>query len=166
MKRKISALALAAVVAMLAGAVVTGSHGPKAATTHAHTHFSDSPDDFLLLHEGDYVRVLFRRDAGPGSIRYLSLSDSSRLDIIHPVAGVEEYVFRREHGWQTYPHEVGWEIVTFILRETGDNVAARGLPGCSDVVVRIENAAVLSARHTDTGGPHVRCEVCGAALDW
>ena len=165
MKRMISALALA-VVAMLAGVVATGSYEPKAATAHAHTHFSDSPDDFLLLHEGDYVRVLFRRDAGAESIRYLSLSDNSRLDILHPVAGVEQYAFRRVHGWQTYPHEVGWQIVTVVLRETGNNVAAGGLPGCSDVVVRIENAAVLSAHHTDIGGPHVRCEVCGAALDW
>ena len=110
--------------------------------------------------------MLFRRDAGPGSIRFLSLSNNSRLDILHPVAGAEEYVFGREQGWQTYPHDVGWQIVTIILRETGDHVAARGLPGCSDVLVRIENAAVLSPHHTDVGGPGVRCEVCGAALDW
>ena len=39
------------------------------------------PDDFQLLHEGDYVTVLFRRNAGLGSIKFLSLSDRSRLDI-------------------------------------------------------------------------------------
>ena len=166
MKRKISALALAAVVAMLAGAVATGSYGPKAATAHAHTHFSDSPDDFLLLHEGDYVRVQFREDAGPGSIQYLSLSDASRLDILHPIAGAEKYFFRKVHGWQTYPHGVAGQRVTIILRETGDNVPTMYLPGCSDVVVRIENAAILSPYHTDGSEQGRRCKVCGALLDW
>ncbi|HEX6185090.1 MAG TPA: hypothetical protein VFZ44_14485 [Pyrinomonadaceae bacterium] len=164
--RRIFSTTMLAVALALAGAVATGSNVSKAAHTPARPTSHDAPDDFLLLHEGDYVRVQFRRDAGPGSIRYMSLSDSSRLDILHPVAGVEEYAFRKVHGWQTYPHEVGWQIVTIVLRETGDNVAAGGLPGCSDVVVRVENAAVLSAHHTDTGGPHVRCEVCGATLDW
>jgi hypothetical protein len=165
MGRLFTTAALAVVLA-LAGAVATGSDVPKAAPTPARPTARDTPDDFLLLHEGDYVRVLFRRDAGPGSIRYLSLSDHSRLDILHPSAGAQEHVFGRERGWQTYPHEVGWQVVTVVLRETGDNVSARGLPGCSDVLVRIENAAVLSAHHTDTGGPHVRCEVCGAKLEW
>ena len=166
MKRMISALALAAVVAMLAGAVATGSHGSKAATAPPHTNFSDSPDDFLLLHEGDYVQVRFREDAGPGSIQYLSLSNASKLDILHPIAGAEKYYFRKVHGWQTYPHGVAGQRVTIILRETGDNVPTVYLPGCSDVVVRIENAAILSPHRTDGSEPGRRCKVCGAALDW
>jgi hypothetical protein len=161
----ISALALAA-VAMLAGAVVTGSHGPKAAAAHPHTNYSDNPGDFLLLHEGDYVRVQFRDDAGPDSIQYLSLSDASRLDIIHPTAGAGKYLFRKVHGWQTYPHGVAGQRVTIILRETSDHVPTVNLPGCSDVVVRIENAAVLSPYHTHGSDQGRRCEVCGAVLDW
>ena len=163
MRRVIGAALLAAVLA-LAGVTFAVAEKPGAAG--APHDRAETTYDFVLLHEGDYVQVLFRRDAGPGSLRFLSLSDSSRLDILHPVVGVEEYVFRKEHGWQTYPHDVGWQIITVILRETGDNVDAGGLPGCSDVVVRIENAAILSGHHTDTGGPRVRCEVCGATLDW
>jgi hypothetical protein len=161
----ISALALA-VVALLAGAMVTGSDKPGAAAAPAHTNRPDSPDDFLLLHEGDYVRVQFRDDAGPGSIQYLSLSDASRLDILHPIAGAEKYAFRKVHGWQTYPHAVGGQRVTIILRENGDYIPARDLPRCSDVVVRIENAAILSPYHTDGSDQGRRCEVCGALLDW
>lgn len=167
MRRIISALALA-VVTLLAGALVTGSYRPKAVAAAAptHQHLTDTPDDFLLLHEGDYVRVQFREDAGPGSISYLSLSDTSRLDILHPIAGAEKYVFRRVHGWHTYPHGVGGQRVTIILRETGDKVPTSELPGCSDVVLRIENAAILSPYHTDGSEQGKRCEVCGALLDW
>lgn len=162
--RSVFAATLMATLLALAGSAFAVAERPGAAA--GAYNFSEAPDDFVLLHEGDYVRVLFRRDAGPGSLRFLSLSDSSRLDILHPVAGVEEYVFRKEHGWQTYPHDVGWQVVTVALRETGDNVAAGGLPGCSDVVLRVENAAVLTGHHTDIGGPHFNCEVCGAKLGW
>ena len=164
--RRVIAATLMATALVLAGVTFAVPEEPGAAASAAPHRHADAPDDFVLLHEGDYVRVLFRRDAGPGSIRYLSLSDTSGLDILHPVAGAEGYVFRREHGWQTYPHDVAWQTVTVYLRETGDNVAARGLPGCSDVLLRVENAAILSPHHTDIGGPGVTCEVCGAALDW
>ena len=165
MRRIISTLALAVVVG-LAGITVADAGWPKADASQSGTSVSATPDDFMLLHEGDYVRVLFRRDAGSGSIRFLSLSDKSRLDILHPTAGVEKYVFSKEDGWQTYPHDVSWQIVTIILREAGTGVPAGDQPGCSDVVVRIEGAAILSPHHTDVGGPGVRCEVCNAALDW
>jgi hypothetical protein len=154
------------VLLALLGVSSIGYDKSKASVTPAAEIVNDTPDEFLLLHDGDSVRVLFRKDAGPGSIRYLSLSDTSRLDIIRHKVGVENYVFRKDDGWQTYPHDVADSFVTIILRETGDNVPAGGLPGCSDVVVRIENAAILSPDHTDGGGPGVRCDVCGAILDW
>ena len=165
MRRIITAMALALVVA-LAGVTVADSDQPKAAAATTVAADAVRTDEFLLLHDGDSVRVLFRRDAGPGSIRFLSLSDQSRLDILHPIVVAEKYSFRKEDGWQTYPHDVGWQIVTIILRETGDNVPTVELPGCSDVALRIENAAIISPYHTDVGGAGLRCEVCNAALDW
>ena len=167
MKRVISVLTLTAVLALAAATAadadkvrprLTPAGGAKAAKAE--------PDDFLLLHEGDYVTVLFRRSAGPGSIKFLSLSDRSRLDIFQQAVGSERYVFRKEDGWQAYPRAVGGEIVTITLREAAGGPASWELPGCSDVVVRVENAAILSPYHNDLGGPHVACEVCGAALDW
>src|SRR5688500_8292519 len=97
MRRIISALALASVVA-LAGVAFTDSDQPQAAAAPPVLAEAVRTDDFLLLHDGDSVRVLFRRDAGPGSIRFLSLSENSRLDILHPVAVAEKYSFRREDG--------------------------------------------------------------------
>lgn len=165
MRRMIPALLLAAVTALSAG-MVADSEKRKAVVNPPVHDAPTTPDDFLLLHEGDHVRVLFRENAGEGSIRFLSLSDSSRLDILHPVAGAEIYVFRKEHGWQTYPHAVGGHFVTIILRERGDTALDGKLPGCSDVVLRIENAAILSPHHTDVGGPGVKCGLCQAALHW
>ena len=165
MRRMFSTMALAVVI-MLAGAMATCSYKPKAEAAPVQPNVSKTPDDFLLLHEGDYVRVQFREDAGPGSIEYLSLSDASRLDILHPIAGAEKYFIRKVYGWQTYPHGVAGQRVTIILRETGDNVPTVYLPGCSDVVVRIENGAILSPYHTDGSDQGRRCKVCGALLEW
>ena len=165
MRRMISALALG-VVAALALVNVADYDKPRAAAAPPVVAEAVRVDDFLLLHEGDSVRVLFRDDAGLGSIRFMSLSNNSRLDILHPLAGAEKYVFRKEQGWQTYPHAVGGQFVTIVLRERGDNSLDGELPGCSDVVLRIENAALLFPHHTDVGGPGVRCEVCNAVLDW
>ena len=125
-------------------------------------------EDFLLLLEGDHVRVLFRAKAGAGSIRFLSLSAGSRLDIINPLAGAEKYVLRREQGWQTYPHAVAGQVVTVILRESGGGAIPEwDLPGCSDAVVRIDNALILSPHGAQVGAPlGARCPVCGAVLDW
>ena len=164
MKRAISGLTMIVVMA-LAGA--SAADADKVKPRPAQTGGAKAaPDDFLLLHEGDYVTVLFRKGAGPGSIRFLSLSDRSRLDTFQQAVGSEKYVFRKEEGWQTYPHAVGGEIVTITLREAAGDSPPWELPGCSDVVVRIENAAILSPYHNDIGGPHVSYEVCGAALDW
>lgn len=165
MRRMISTLALV-LAAALVGVTITDPDRPKAAAALPDRGIAATPDDFLLLHEGDSVRVLFRDDAGPGSVRYVSLSENSRLDIIHHGAGGEQYVFSKENGWQTYPREVGGQFVTIVLRERGENSLDGELPRCSDVVVRIENAAILSPHHTDVGGPGVRCEVCNAVLDW
>ena len=164
MRSVISVLTLTIVLA-LAGVTAADADIVKPRLTQA-GGAKAVPDDFLLLHEGDYVTVLFRRNAGPGSIRFLSLSDRSRLDIFQQAVGSEKYVFRKEDGWQTYPRAVGGEIVTITLREAGGDTPTWELPGCSDVVVRIEHAAILSPYHNDLGGPHVSCEVCGAVLDW
>lgn len=165
MRRLMLASVLAAVAALLC-MLMADSGRRKAVAAPPAYGVSAAPDDFLLLHEGDSVRVMFRDDAGPGSIRFLSLSDESRLDIFQHSAGAEQYVFRREQGWQTYPLAVGGHFVTIVLRERGDATLTGELPGCSDVVLRVENAAILTPHHTDVGGPDVRCELCDALLDW
>jgi hypothetical protein len=167
MRRIILALALMALVS-LTGVVSAEYVRPKMAVEPTAQRASGAEEDFLLLHDGDHVRVRFREKAGPGSIRFLSLSDSSRLDIVNPLAGAEKNVFRKEQGWQTYPHEVGGQVVTVILRETGAAAIPEwDLPGCSDVVVRIDNAAIFAPDGAEVGAPiGARCPVCGAVLDW
>ncbi len=166
MRKMFAALALLLVVS-LAGAASAEYVRPKLAVTPPAQINRGAAEDFLLLHDGDHVRVLFREEAGRGSIRFLSLSADSRLDIINPLVGAEKYVFGKEQGWQTYPHAVAGQVVTVILRETGTPaVPGWDLPGCSDAVVRIENAAIFAPHDTEEGGPGVRCPVCGAVLDW
>ncbi len=165
MRRMISALALMVVMSLL-GVTAAEYVKPKMDVVPPVQWASETAEDFLLLHDGDHIRVRFREKAGPGSIRFLSLSDNSRLDIINPLAGAGKYVFSREQGWQTYPHAVGGQVVTVILRETGTNVTDGDLPGCSDVVVRIADAAIFAPNGAELGVPGVRCPVCGAVLDW
>lgn len=166
MRRMISALALMVIMSLL-GVTAAEYVKPKMDVVPPVRWASGTAEDFLLLHDGDHISVRFREKAGPGSIRFLSLSDNSRLDIINPLAGAGKYVFRKEQGWQTYPHEVGGQVVTVILRETGTNVPDGDLPGCSDVVVRIDNAAIFAPNGAEVGAPHgARCPVCGAVLDW
>ena len=167
MRRIILALALMVVVS-LAGVVSAEYVKPRMAVAPSAQQAAGAAEDFLLLHDGDHVRVRFRERAGPGSIRFLSLSDSSRLDIINPLVGAEKYVFRKEQGWQTYPHVVAGQVVTVILRESGGNAIPEwDLPGCSDAVVRIENAAIFAPDGAEVGVPlGARCPACGAVLDW
>ena len=167
MRRMSAALALMFIIS-LAGVTVAEYVKPKLAITPPAQIASATAEDFLLLRDGDRVRVFFRAKAGRGSIRFLSLGDSSRLDIINPLVGAEKYVFSREQGWQTYPHEVGGQVVTVILRETGGGAIPEwDLPGCSDVVVRIDNAAIFAPDGAQVGAPlGARCPVCGAVLDW
>ena len=100
MRRMSAALALMFIIS-LAGVTVAEYVKPKLAITPPAQIASATAEDFLLLRDGDRVRVLFREKARRGSIGFLSLSDSSRLDIINPLVGAEKYVFNREQGWQT-----------------------------------------------------------------
>ena len=79
MRRNFSALMIGLVVSL---AIVSFANPDKPAVSPGAAQ--ETSDDFLLLHDGDRVRVLFQKDAGPGSIRYRSLSNNSRLDILHP----------------------------------------------------------------------------------
>lgn len=167
MRRMLSAVVLLFVMSLAGGAVAEYVR-PKMAVAPTSQKAAGAAEDFLLLHDGAHVRVRFREQAGPASIRFLSLSDSSRLDIINPLVGAEKYVFRKEQGWQTYPHAVAGQVVTVILRETGAGAVSEwDLPGCSDVVVRIDNAAIFAPDGAEVGAPlGARCPVCGAVLDW
>lgn len=167
MRKMLSALALLFVIS-LSGVASAEYVRPKTAVAPPARRAKGSAEDFLLLRDGDHIRVLFREKAGRGSIRFLSLSDNSRLDIINPLVGAEKYVFRKEQDWQTYPHVVAGQVVTVILREAGGKgVPEWDLPGCSDAVVRIDNAAIFAPNGAEVGDPlGARCPVCGAVLDW
>ncbi len=167
MRRVCAALTLM-ITMSLAGAASAEYVRPKMNVAPPAQVNKGGAEDFLLLRDGDHVRVLFRAKAGARSLRFLSLSAGSRLDIINPLAGAEKYVFRRGQGWQTYPHVVAGQVVTIILRESGgDPFPEWDLPGCSDAVVRIDNALILSPHGAQVGAPlGARCPVCGAVLDW
>lgn len=103
---------------------------------------------YLLLHNGDFIEVAFPVQ-GEGSIRFLSLTETSRLDIDLPPQGKEVFLFERREGWRAYPRPVAGKVVRIMLREGGPSGQTALLPTDSDVEIRIIGGRIRETNHID-----------------
>lgn len=118
--------------------------------------------DYLFLHNNDKIDITSSENLI--EFQYYSISDRSRIDIYCSGPGSGNKIFRNTDGWKTGVCQ--GNIVSIVIRETGDNKGTSSIPGCSDVVIRVVRGTVKSMSHEDSSKKGTNCNVCNKKLVW